>query len=328
MASLFARDRRKSASINLNEEPPEFNLLFLGKSLTERKMGKECTSEIVSSLVERSRGKELKRVKLTISSRGIWVTEGSDPKKLRDTLIPIYSVSYGAADKNYTRVFSFVTNFSKNDPNIAEGRKSTMPFYCYSFVTSTPAVARGMVVYLLRSFKLAYESWKRSVKSQRLRDKIKAGPGHNSFNPPEKTTESSLTEAMARLDQLTGISSSDKGSDSSQSDVNITPPDETATRSDKVLLWMDKWLGTGFNKTRARRQSDDSSSSASDNVTTKNEENDAFAEREHEFADPTAMLNDEVDIVSELQDPEVRSVFEELADSKNARNDKPAVAVI
>ncbi|XP_041456925.1 low density lipoprotein receptor adapter protein 1-like [Lytechinus variegatus] len=327
MASLFSKNRRKSASVELNEEPPEFELLFLGKSATERKMGRECTSGLIGDLVEQSRGKELKVVRMSITSRGVRVTEGSDPKKQRDTFIPIYSISYGSADKHYPRVFSLVTNFSKNDPNITQGRKSTMPFYCFAFVCQTPGIARAMVVYLLRSFKTAYEGWRRGVKSQRLRDKIKAGPGHNSFNPPRSGDEKSVADTMARLDELTGTNQngSDKSSDTTPTEEKtVTPPDETATRSDKVVSWMDKWLGLGSSKTFKRLPSNDSSSSPSASEITA-QENEAFAEREEEhqeFVDPSAMLNEEIDIVSELQDPEVQSVFEEIAESRAAQKAK------
>ena len=326
MVSIL-KDRRKSGSLELNEEPPEFTLMFLGKKPTERKMGRECTCDIVNKLVEETGGRELKVVKMTITCRGVWVSEGSDPKKKRETFIPIYSISYGAADKHFPRVFSLVTNFSKNDPNIQQGRKSTMPFYCFAFLCHTPVIARVMVVYLLRSFKTAYESWRREVKSQRLRDKIKAGPGHYSFNRSSSTDEKGVTETTARLDELLGTkttsttNSSDKGSDSSQNGKVATPPNETSTRSDKVMTWMDRWLGMGSSKMFRRLSSDDSTSpttTMTSAVTAKMAEDEAFTEREQEFEDPAAMLNDEVDIVSELQDPEVRSVFEEMAESRGA----------
>lgn len=328
MASLFSKNRKKSITLELNEEPPEFELMFLGKSATQRKMGRECTSEIIGDLVAQSRGKELKVVRMTITSKGVRVTEGSDPKKQRDTFIPIYSISYGSADKHYPRVFSLVTNFSKNDPNITQGRKSTMPFYCFAFVCQTPAIARAMVVYLLRSFKTAYEGWRRGVKSQRLRDKIKAGPGHNIFNRSRSGDEKSIAETIAKLEELTATNqnSSDKTSDSnSQTEEKpVTPPGETATRSDKVVSWMDKWLGLGSNKEFKRLPSNDSSTSPSGSEITA-QENEAFTNREEEyqeFVNPTAMLNEEVDIVSELMDPEVQSVFEEIAESRAAQKAK------
>ena len=328
MAGLLGRKNKKKAQLELNGELPFFNVHYLGRTLTKTKMGRECTRATVSDLVKNAKGRDLQTVSLTISSRGIWVTEKSGHRSGRETFIPIYSVTYGAADKVYQNVFTIVTNYrprtqteqgqekdsgsSGAESNGSNGgiivdvntkgkvedykalksakSSSEEKFVCHAFLCRDRVLARAMVVYLLKAFKVAFEAWSRCLKSEKLREKIKAGPGIVPDVDPVNTSESGHKESHKNA--LT-IRPSNK------------PPEETAALVDKVASWMDRWFHLGNGKKH------NGSLYSSDEVTPDSQEFEEFSRRMQEFSDPT-LLNLEVDIEEELRDVEVCSVLNEV----------------
>ena len=320
MASLF-KGGRKTAQLQLNNEIPHFDVLYIGRSQARAKMGRECTKAIVAELVQKSRSTpELQRVSLTISSKGLVVREISEASS-RETFMPIYDVTYGAADKIYRNVFSFVTNHNPNrnaDGSKRQSFDSSRPFVCHAFVCKDAAMARAMVVYLVRAFKVGFESWKRAEKSIEVREKIRAGPG----------LQGSVTDGTNQKSSSSGSCSGGTLKLGDRNDLNdlslrrtvttihhhTTPPFETSNHIDKVTKWLDKWLNVGEKRPSSSR----SMSSDSDNE--KDERGMGFSRRMMEFSDPET-LNADVDIDSELADPEVRSVLEEMAEQTPAKQD-------
>ncbi|XP_072029204.1 uncharacterized protein [Amphiura filiformis] len=308
MASLF-KGGRKAAQLELNSELPHFDVYYIGRSTARAKMGRECTKGIVEELIQKAKLlPELQRVSVTITSKGIMVREMSETNP-RETFIPIYDVTYGAADKSHKNVFSFVTNFSLNQNR--DERKSTYdtarPFVCHAFYCRDAAMARAMVVYLVRAFKVGFESWKRAAKSQELREKIRAGPGQGSSTAGETIKKSSSSGSGGTLKQL-----DINGINNLSPRITVppkvqAPPVETSNHVDKVTKWLDKWLNVGDKKPTS------SSPSKSQMINTTDEENQEFSKRMQEFSDPDT-LNIDIDIKSELEDPEVRSVLEEMAE--------------
>ncbi len=324
MASLF-RSGRKTAQLELNNEIPHFDVYYIGRSTARSKMGRECTKGIVEELIQKAKLlPELQRVSVTITSKGIMVREISDTNP-RESFIPIFDVTYGAADKTYKNVFSFVTNFSREQQShdTLHERKSsfdnTRPFVCHAFYCRDPAMTRAMVVYLVRAFKVGFESWKRATKSVELREKIRAGPGQGSSTAGEtiKKSSSSGSDGTVKhappkqldINAINNLTPRTKGSNPPPK--VRSPPVETSNNVDKVTKWLDRWLNVGDNK----KPSASTSPSKDQMITAANvEENQNFAKRMQEFSEHPETLNADVDIQSELEDPEVRSVLEEMAE--------------
>ncbi|XP_033627495.1 low density lipoprotein receptor adapter protein 1-B-like [Asterias rubens] len=328
MAGLLGRKKKKKAQLELNGELPFFDVHYLGRTLTKTKMGRECTRHAVSDLVKKAQGRELQTVSLTISSRGIWVTEKSGHRSGRETFIPIYSVTYGAADKTYQNVFTIVTNYrpqtksdqgqekdsgssgvgSNNGSNgdtvvvdvntkgkvddykALKSAKSSAEekFVCHAFLCRDPVLARAMVVYLLKAFKVAFEAWSRCLKSEQLRERIKAGPGVVLDSDPNKT-DASRKESRKSIPSI---------------EPSNKPPEETTALVDKVAAWMDRWFHIGTSKKH--------NVSSSDDIHPDLLEFEEFSRRMQEFSDPT-VLNFDVDIEEELKDVEVCSVLNDVA---------------
>ncbi|XP_022096250.1 uncharacterized protein LOC110982261 [Acanthaster planci] len=336
MAGLLGRKGKKKAQLELNNELPFFDVHYLGRSLTKTKMGRECTKNVVEDLVKKAHGRELQTVSLTISSRGIWVTEKSGQGNGRETFIPIYSVTYGAADKKYQNVFTIVTTYRPNGAINKSNRQdkdsggsgsgdgsatgsangsncsgapvnckgnnvedfkalksvkasSSEVFVCHAFLCRDPVLARAMVVYLLKAFRVAFESWSRCIKSERLRERIKAGPGVTGASEQGKSGQAGRKNSHHELLTVEPLAK---------------PPEETAPLVDKVAAWMDKWFHFGNNKKHSEIFSSEEPSSDPS-------EFEEFSKRMMEFSDPT-LLNFDVDIEAELKDVEVCSALSEV----------------
>ncbi|XP_038059099.1 uncharacterized protein LOC119730333 [Patiria miniata] len=345
MASLLGRKSKKKAQLELNNELPFFDVRYLGRSLTRTKMGRECTKSVVSDLVKKAHGCELQTVSLTISSRGIWVTEKSGQGNGRETFIPIYSVTYGAADKVFQNVFTIVTTYQprvtdKADKSEGQDKdsggsgngslngsngsasvnckgnnvedfkalksakaSSSEVFVCHAFLCRDPVLARAMVVYLLKAFKVAFESWSRCVKSEKLRERIKAGPGLTTASDQSKDGKGERRKSHQELLTM---------------DPAVKPPEETAALVDKVAAWMDKWFHFGNNHNKKQNEIFSADEPASDP-----HEFEEFSKRMMEFSDPT-LLNFDIDIEAELKDVEVCSILNEVVSREPApKADEP-----
>ncbi|XP_033123243.1 uncharacterized protein LOC117121938 [Anneissia japonica] len=223
--------RKKSAQFDLTEEPPSFEVCYLGRMITRIKMGRECTKEIVRTLYNKARGREdLQRVHVTISTKGMRISEAPNVSSKRETFIPIYTVTYGAADKVYQRVFSFITTVQRDNNEESN-------FVCHVFLCRDSPTAKTMVSYLLNAFKCAFGDWKRYANRQKIKDRLEAGP--NSVN-----TKSALPNVTHNgTEDTNGQERNEKIEDLNDSPMEfMLPPKDQTTRVEKVAQWMERWL--------------------------------------------------------------------------------------
>ncbi|XP_071944019.1 protein FAM43A-like [Antedon mediterranea] len=217
----MAFSRKKSAQFDLTEEPPSFEVCYLGRMITRVKMGRECTKDIVRTLYNKARGRhDLQRVHVTISTKGMRVSESPAIAANRQTFIPIYTVTYGSADKVYQRVFSFITTVQRDN-----NEEST--FVCHAFLCRDTSMAKTMVMHLLSAFKCAFGDWKKYANRQKIKDRLEAGPSISNGVVPDNVNGSSTSTSADLTDNPLEI---------------MLPPKDQSTRVEKVAQWMERWL--------------------------------------------------------------------------------------
>ncbi|XP_070572965.1 uncharacterized protein [Ptychodera flava] len=148
--------KRRSQAFEPNPPETKYNVQYLGKMPANGKMGLECTMkpvEVMYRTFKFNKGKNYQRLSIEITNKGI-STSAIGPvedESTRERFVPIYKMSFGAADPVHTRIFSFVM---KNDE--VEGDN---PWECHAFMCETSAVAKALTLYLVKAFQKATEAW-------------------------------------------------------------------------------------------------------------------------------------------------------------------------
>lgn len=294
MAKIL-RKKKKSIKVEMNEELPFFEVLYMGRMETEARLDRDCVRVIVQHLVDKTRNEPLKPVRITITTRGLWVQEGPqfNPPG-RETFIPIHNISYGAADQKYTKVFTFVTNFQEGGD---AQRKGSTPFYSYVFRCETQAMARGMVVYLLRAFKAAYITWQKDIKRIEFQKKLTDGPAGL------REVDRASSDSNAR---------SEDGSDQHTVDSGCSTEDELESDSDtSKMVTLSNYLERWVRQQGPKRMNKATDTDELNYILSKEERDASFRIRADKYSRPD-LLNCDVDLQKEMSDPDVQNVFHRM----------------
>ncbi|PIK36263.1 putative low density lipoprotein receptor adapter protein 1 [Apostichopus japonicus] len=297
MAKIL-RKKRKSISVDMNDDLPYFQVLFMGRIETEAKLDRDCTRVIVQHLVEKTRNEPLKPVRITITTRGLWVQEGPkfNPPR-RETFVPIHNISYGSADKKYTKVFTFVTNFE--DPMETKCKdRDFVPFYCYVFRCETQATTRAMVVYLLRAFKQAYLLWQKDVKKQEVKRRLAEGP-RVSGDGDRRESDSNTESVGSSIDNQHTVHSA------LSTDDEFESMGKENTKLEKLSHYLERWV----HQQKPIVQKTVSTDTEGLYELSKQERDASFRVRADRFSRPD-ILNCDVDIYNEMSDPDVQNVLQ------------------
>ncbi|XP_077995637.1 uncharacterized protein LOC144449089 [Glandiceps talaboti] len=148
--------RRRSQAFEPNPPETKYMVQYLGKMPANGKMGLECTMkpvELMYRTFKFNKGKNYQRLMIEVTNKGVSMNETGPTghEILKDRFIPIYKLSFGAADPVHTRVFSFVR---KNDDTESEN-----PWECHAFLCETTSVAKALTLYLVKAFQKAADAW-------------------------------------------------------------------------------------------------------------------------------------------------------------------------
>ncbi|XP_046405664.1 low density lipoprotein receptor adapter protein 1-B-like isoform X2 [Ischnura elegans] len=127
-----------------------FRVKYLGSSLVDIPNGDVATAEAIKVVIALSKasGKKLQRVNVSVTLRGIKVSNAATNEVLFD--ISIYRISYCSADASFNRVFAF----------IATNLNETME--CHAFLCRKRKMAQTATLAIARTFNTAYELWQLS----------------------------------------------------------------------------------------------------------------------------------------------------------------------
>ncbi|XP_077862673.1 low density lipoprotein receptor adapter protein 1-like [Saccoglossus kowalevskii] len=268
MASFLPSLKRRSGTFHVNQELPSFVISYMGCVPSEVKSGQECTKNIVDNLSTALKGQTLPKLTVSITTKGIGM---KGQKKGTDDFIPIYAITYGAADSVHKRVFSFIES-REQGPN---GRK----FYCHAFMCRDATSCRVMILYLMKSFNIAYEEYLRDKKRKNIQSRIENGPKRSSSDEPEPAYRNTI---------------------GTQTETAV-PLAVSAASIARVSDWLERCVhlgGTspnGYHGNRERQFSE-------------------FERRERELTNPE-QLNSEIDLSIELKDPVIQSAIQGFAAS-------------
>ncbi|XP_071945284.1 uncharacterized protein [Antedon mediterranea] len=143
--------KRRSMTFSPNPPDTKHEVQYMGKEPAEGKIGLECTMKPVENLYRRykqTKGKHCKRVQLEVTNTGIILTHlnAADGQQQEQT-VPVVKMSFGAADPEHPKIFSFVmVNDQAKGPNKWE---------CHSFLCESNSVAKSLTLYLVKAFQKA-----------------------------------------------------------------------------------------------------------------------------------------------------------------------------
>ncbi|KAG7197829.1 hypothetical protein KM043_001643 [Ampulex compressa] len=133
-----------------------FILKYLGSTLVETPSNEEATAEAIRTVVTMAKmnGKKLQRVSLSVSLKGIRMTDlATEEDQLQ---ISIYRISYCSADATFAHVFGF----------IATNLNETME--CHAFLCPKRKIAETVTLTVAQAFNTAYEAWQLSQADPRI----------------------------------------------------------------------------------------------------------------------------------------------------------------
>lgn len=291
MAKIL-RKKRKSISVEMNDDLPYFEVLYMGRIETDFQLDRECSRVIVQQLVEKTRNEPLTSVRITITTKGLWVQEGANFKHpQKETFVPIHKIRYGSVDRKYTKVFNFITNF-EDHRDMKRDDGDTIPFYCYVFRCETQAMARAMVVFLLRAFRQAYLLWQKEMKKGDVKKRLAEGP-RISGDGARRESDISNTES-----EINSVDSS------GAEDVNETIQENT--KLEKLSHYLERWVG----QQRPIQRTVATDTHSLNNYDFSDEDRDvSFSVRAKRYSRPD-ILNCDVDLFKEMNDPDVQNVLE------------------
>lgn len=165
-----------------------FKLKYLGSTVVEKVTGDSISVEAVKNIVKVAKAsrKKLQRVNLTISLKGISVTDlqGNDILK-----ISIYRISNCSTDASHRQVFSFIST----DPN------ETME--CHAFLCSKRKVAETVTLAVAHAFSTAYEAWRILPSTKEFEQSALEKENSNFKNTTLKTEIFGLEKSKSSLEK-------------------------------------------------------------------------------------------------------------------------------
>lgn len=162
------------------DEAISFGVKFLGSQQIESSRSEQQTSDAVKSIITTAKattGKKFQRVSLSISPKGIEMTDNITGERLLQ--VSIYQISFCSADATHNHVFAFIA--SENEPKLDDAKKpdaksserglfslnplaaknneSEENLICYAFLCQKRKMAQTVTLTVARAFERAYQIW-------------------------------------------------------------------------------------------------------------------------------------------------------------------------
>lgn len=149
------------------DEGVVFYLKYLGFTLVDEvdddeSYGDGASTKAVQRIVAmaKSENKKLKKVALTVSSKGIHMVDITTKEVLTD--LSIYRISFCTADRNHDKVFAFIARNTINE---------TME--CHAFLCAKTKIAQAVTLTVWQAFNVAQDRWTDQQHRKSLRAKEK-----------------------------------------------------------------------------------------------------------------------------------------------------------
>ncbi|KAL4630500.1 low density lipoprotein receptor adapter protein 1-B-like isoform X4 [Arapaima gigas] len=136
-----------------------FNLKYLGMTLVGQPKGEDMASAAIRRIVAMARAsaKKFRKVTLTISPKGIIITDTETTDLVEN--VSIYRISYCTADKSQDKVFAYVSQSQFSET-----------LECHAFLCPKKKIAQAVTLTVAQAFKVALDLWELAQE-----DKIKKG---------------------------------------------------------------------------------------------------------------------------------------------------------
>ncbi|XP_007552995.1 low density lipoprotein receptor adapter protein 1-B isoform X1 [Poecilia formosa] len=125
-----------------------FNVKYLGMTLVGQPKGEEMASAAIRRIVATARAsaKKFRKVTLTVSPKGIIITDTETADQIEN--VSIYRISYCTADKTQDKVFAYVSQSQFNET-----------LECHAFLCQKRKVAQAVTLTVAQAFKVALDLW-------------------------------------------------------------------------------------------------------------------------------------------------------------------------
>nr|XP_046228427.1 low density lipoprotein receptor adapter protein 1 isoform X5 [Scatophagus argus] len=125
-----------------------FNVKYLGMTLVGQPKGEDMASAAIRRIVAMARAsaKKFRKVTLTVSPKGIIITDTETTDLIED--VSIYRISYCTADKTQDKVFAYVSQSQFNET-----------LECHAFLCQKKKIAQAVTLTVAQAFKVALDLW-------------------------------------------------------------------------------------------------------------------------------------------------------------------------
>ncbi|XP_068198984.1 low density lipoprotein receptor adapter protein 1 [Antennarius striatus] len=125
-----------------------FNVKYLGMTLVGQPKGEDMASAAIRRIVAMARAsaKKFRKVTLTVSPKGIIITDTETADLIED--VSIYRISYCTADKTQDKVFAYVSQSQFNET-----------LECHAFLCQKKKIAEAVTLTVAQAFKIALDLW-------------------------------------------------------------------------------------------------------------------------------------------------------------------------
>ncbi|XP_060947679.1 low density lipoprotein receptor adapter protein 1 [Limanda limanda] len=162
-----------------------FNVKYLGMTLVGQPKGEDMASAAIHRIVTTARAsaKKFRKVTLTVSPKGIVITDTETTDLIED--VSIYRISYCTADKTQDKVFAYVSQSQFNET-----------LECHAFLCQKRKIAQAVTLTVAQAFKVALDLWEiaQEGKGKKTRPCCSCEPS----NTPTETTDSQCVPAASR----------------------------------------------------------------------------------------------------------------------------------
>uniref|UniRef100_A0A8C5EDZ1 Si:dkey-71h2.2 n=1 Tax=Gouania willdenowi TaxID=441366 RepID=A0A8C5EDZ1_GOUWI len=125
-----------------------FNVKYLGMTMVGQPKGEDMASAAIHRIVTTARAstKKFRKVTLTVSPKGIIITDTETTDLIED--VSIYRISYCTADKTQDKVFAYVSQSQFNES-----------LECHAFLCQKKKIAQAVTLTVAQAFKVALDLW-------------------------------------------------------------------------------------------------------------------------------------------------------------------------
>ncbi|XP_045916872.1 low density lipoprotein receptor adapter protein 1 isoform X2 [Micropterus dolomieu] len=169
-----------------------FNVKYLGMTLVGQPKGEDMASAAIRRIVAtaRARAKKFRKVTLTVSPKGIIITDTETTDLIEN--VSIYRISYCTADKTQDKVFAYVSQSQFSET-----------LECHAFLCQKKKIAQAVTLTVAQAFKVALDLWEiaQEDKSKKARTCCSCAAS----NGPTETTDTQCVPADPEVHKPVGM---------------------------------------------------------------------------------------------------------------------------